>query len=67
MRVVLEVVWLLALCLTVTAQETAQRFDTNGGGKPDQWEHRKPGSEEPCKVESDTDGNVESVWESPDQ
>ena len=32
MRVVLAVVWLLTLCLTVTAQETMQRFDTNADG-----------------------------------
>ena len=39
MRVVLAVVWLLALCLTVNAQETVQRFDTNADGQIDQWEY----------------------------
>ena len=39
MRVVLAVVWLLALCLVVNAQETMQRFDTNANGQIDQWEY----------------------------
>ena len=41
-------------------------YDQTGDGRPDQWEHFKPGSDEPYKVESDTDGdgNVDSVWES---
>ena len=142
MRVVLAVVWLMVLCLPVSAAETVQRFNTNGDGqadqiihydgegriarvlqnldadgkphawmeykagvlassafdtsnngqadqwhhyqadghvtrieydqngdgRPDQWEHFKPGSDEPHKVESDTDdGNVDSVWETSDQ
>ena len=36
MRVVLAVVWLLTLCLTVNAQDTVQRFDTNADGQIDQ-------------------------------
>ena len=39
MRVVLAVIWLLMLCLTVNAQETVQRFDTNADGQIDQWEY----------------------------
>ena len=38
MRSVLVVVWLLALCLTVNAQETVPRFDTNGSDAADQRE-----------------------------
>ena len=33
MRVVLAMVWLMALCLPVSAAETVQRFDTNGDGQ----------------------------------
>ena len=47
-----------SLCLTVTAQQTVQRFDTNADGTPDQWERFKGGSDEPYKVESGTDGAV---------
>ena len=39
MRVVLAVVWLLALCLPAIAAETVQRFDTNADGQIDQWEY----------------------------
>ena len=39
MRVVLAMVWLMALCLPVSAAETVQRFDTNGDGQIDQWEY----------------------------
>ena len=35
MRIVLGVVWLLALCLPVSAAETVQRFDTNADGQND--------------------------------
>ena len=38
MRIVLAVVWLLALCLVVNAQETVQWFDTNGSDAADQLE-----------------------------
>ena len=39
MRIVMAVVWLLALCLPVGAAETVQRFDTNADGQIDQWEY----------------------------
>ena len=46
-------------------------YDQNGDGRPDQWEHFKPGSDEPHRVESDTDGdgdgNIDTVWETSDQ
>lgn len=44
-------------------------YDQNGDGRPDQWEHFNSGSDEPCKVESDIDGdgNVNAVWETSDQ
>ena len=47
----------------------AHRIRSEQRRPPDQWEHFKPGSDEPYKVESDTDGdgNVDSVWETSDQ
>ena len=39
MRVVLAVVWLMVLCLPVSAAETVQRFNTNGDGQADQIIH----------------------------
>ena len=53
MRVVLVVVWLLALCLTVNAQETVQRFDTNADGQIDQWEYYE--SDALARLEKDRD------------
>ena len=38
MRRGLAVVWLVTLGLTVNAQETVQRFDTNADSQIDQWE-----------------------------
>ena len=38
MRIVLAVVWLLALCLPAGAAETVQRFDTSGSSATDQRE-----------------------------
>lgn len=56
MRIVLAVVWLLALCLPVNAQETVQRFDTNGSGTADQREfYDAEGVLQ--RVTSDEDGN----------
>ena len=36
MRAVLTMVWLVALCLPVSAAEVVQRFDTNADGQIDQ-------------------------------
>ena len=44
------------------------KYDQTSAGRPDQWEHFKARSDEPYKVESDTDGdgNVDSVWKTSD-
>ena len=67
MRVVLVVVWLLSLCLTVNAQETVQRFDTNADGRIDQWEYYEADALTRVTSDTDGDGTVDSVWESSDQ
>ena len=47
MRVVLAVVWLMVLCLPVSAAETVQRFNTNGDGQADQIIHYDGGPHRP--------------------
>ena len=67
MRIVLVVVWLLGPCLTVNAQETVQRFDTNADGQIDQWEYYEADALARVTSDEDGDGNVDSVWETSDQ
>ena len=59
MRVVLAVVWLLTLCLPVTAQETVQRFDTNADGQIDQWEYYEAGALTRLEKDRDYDQRVD--------
>ena len=57
MRVVLTVVWLVALRLLVSAAEVVQRFDTNADGQIDQWEYYE------ADALARVTGDVDSVWE----
>ena len=61
MRVVLTVVWLVALGLLVSAAEVVQRFDTNADGQIDQWEYYE------ADALTRVTGNVDSVWETSNQ
>ena len=59
MRVVLAVVWPLTLCLTVNAQETVQRFDTNADGQIDQWEYDEADALTRLEKDRDDDRRVD--------
>ena len=61
MRVVLTMVWLVALRLLVSAAEVVQRLDTNADGQIDQWEYYE------ADVLTRVTGDVDSVWETSNQ
>jgi len=45
------------LCHDAVGTLVQAKYDQNGDGPPDQWEYFAAGSQEPDKVERDTDGD----------